>query len=102
MSFNDIRENKILAKITEFTVLIFTFIYCKHTVLLLLNFAYTVYCKIKPSRNGEISLPFTGLGKSCFSREFLLSQICLLRIFANLKFPKKCLNIQYIVYILHP
>ena len=42
MSFNYIRENKILAKITEFTVLIFTFIYCQHTVLYLLNFAYTV------------------------------------------------------------
>ena len=37
-----IRENKILSKITEFTVLIFTFIYCKQTVLFALNFAYTV------------------------------------------------------------
>ena len=34
--------------------------------------------KVKSSRNGKIILSFTDIGKSCPSREFLASQICLL------------------------
>ena len=56
-------------------------------VLFSRNFAYFV--KIKPSRNGEISLLFTDIGKSCPSREFLMSQVCILTVFAKIKFPRK-------------
>ena len=35
------------------------------------------FMKIKHSRNGKITLSFTDIRKSCPSREFLTSQICL-------------------------
>ena len=35
------------------------------------------FVKIKSSRNGEVTLSFTDEGKSCHSREFFTSQICL-------------------------
>ena len=38
----------------------------------------------KPSRNGEITLPFTDVGESCTSREFLTLPTCLLTLFAKL------------------
>ena len=44
------------------------------------------FVKIKPSRNGEITLPLIDIGKSCLCREFLTSQICLLTPFAKIKF----------------
>ena len=46
------------------------------------------FVKIKPSRNGEITLSFTDIGISCLSREFLTSQICLLTLFAKIKFSR--------------
>ena len=39
--------------------------------------------KIKPSQNGEITLLFTDIGKSCPSRESLMWQMCLNVIFGN-------------------
>ena len=48
--------------------------------------------KINTSRNDEIALSFTDLGKSCPSREFLTSQICILTIFAKIKFSRKFLD----------
>ena len=49
--------------------------------LLLLAFTVSLvfFAKIKPLRNSEITLSFTGVGKSCRSRECLASQICLLK-----------------------
>ena len=47
------------------------------------------FLKTKSSRNGVITLSFTDIGKSCPSREFLASQICLLMLFANIKFSRK-------------
>ena len=41
--------------------------------------------KIKPSKNGEITLSFTDIGKSCQRRELLTLQICLLTLFAEIK-----------------
>ena len=46
------------------------------------GFIFASFAKIKPSRNDEITLPFTEIGKSCPSSEFLTSQICLLMLFA--------------------
>ena len=40
--------------------------------------------KIKSSRNGEITLSFTDIGKSCPSSEFLTLQICLLTLLAKI------------------
>ena len=51
--------------------------------------------KIKSSRNGEITLSFTDIGKSCPSRKFLASQICLLTLFAKIKFSRKFPDLQY-------
>ena len=51
--------------------------------------------RIKLSRNGEITLSFTDIGKSCLSREFLTSQICLLTLFTKTKFSGKFVNLQY-------
>ena len=47
------------------------------------------FVKIKSSRNGEITLSFTDKNKSCPSREFLTSQICLLTLFTKIKFSRK-------------
>ena len=53
------------------------------------------FMKIKPSPNGEITLPFTDVGKSCTRCEFSTSQTCLLTLFAKIKFSLKFLNLQY-------
>ena len=53
------------------------------------------FVKIRPSRNGEITLSFTNIGKSCLSCEFLTSYIYLLRLFAKIKFSRKFPNVQY-------
>ena len=52
------------------------------------------FVKIKSSRNGEITLSFTDLGKSYHSREFLTSQICLVTLFAKIKFSRKFPDLQ--------
>ena len=43
------------------------------------------FVKIKSSRNGENILPFTNIGKSCPSRDFLMSKIGTLTLFAKIK-----------------
>ena len=53
------------------------------------------FAKIKASRNGESSLSFTDEGKSCQTRKFLTSLICLLTLFAKIKFSRKFPNLQY-------
>ena len=51
---------------------------------------------IKSSRNGEITLSFTGISKSCPSRKFLTSQnLRLLTLFAKIKFSRKFPNLQF-------
>ena len=49
-------------------------------------FAMTLFCetshmrsfvKIKPSRNGKITVSFIDIGKSCLNREFFTSLMCL-------------------------
>ena len=50
-------------------------------VLLLRSFV-----KIIPLQNGKISLMITDVDKSCPSCEFLTWQICLLTVFAKIKF----------------
>ena len=54
------------------------------------------FVKIKPSRNGEITLPSTDKVKTSPSREFLKSQICLLALFAKIKFSGKFPDLQYL------
>ena len=57
------------------------------------------FVKIKSFRNVEIPLSFAELGKSCPSREFLTSQLCLLTLFAKIEFSRKFPDLQYtIVY----
>ena len=41
--------------------------------------------KTKSSRNGDITLSITDLGKSYTSREFIAPQKCLLTLFARIK-----------------
>ena len=43
-----------------------------------------MFCKNKILRNGEIVLSFTDIGKSCPSRDFFTSQICLFTLFATI------------------
>ena len=47
------------------------------------------FVKIKPLKNSDVTLLFTDIGKSCPSREFLTSEICLFTIFAKIKFSQK-------------
>ena len=51
--------------------------------------------EMKPSRNGKITLSFIYIGKSCLSREFFTSLVCLLMLFAKIKFSRKYPNLQY-------
>ena len=53
------------------------------------------FVKIKSSRTGEIPLSFTEKGVSSPSREFLVSQICLLTPFAKIKCSRKFPDLQY-------
>ena len=50
------------------------------------------FVKIKTSRIGEIILSFTDTSKSSPCREFLTSQICVLTLFAKIKFSRKFPN----------
>ena len=54
----------------------------------LVSFVLRSFAKIKSSRNGKITLSFTDAGKSCPSCEFLMWQICLLTLFAKIKFSR--------------
>ena len=53
------------------------------------------FVKIKSPQIGEITLSFTDLSKSRPCREFLTSQICVLTLFAKIKFSQKFQNLQY-------
>ena len=53
------------------------------------------FVKIRSSINAEITLSFTDSGKSSPSREFLVSHICILRLFAKIKFSRKFPDLQY-------
>ena len=63
------------------------------------------FVKIKPLRIGNISLSFTDIGKSCPVPNFFTSQMCLLTLFAKLKFSLKFPNLQYwhklLICVLH-
>ena len=57
------------------------------------------FVKINPSRSAEVTQLFTDIGKSCPSHEFLALQICLLMLFAKIKFSQKFPNLQYRVVL---
>ena len=59
------------------------------------------FVKIKSWQNGEITLSFTDIEKSCPSREFLASQICLLTLFARIKTSRKFPDLLNTVYKMH-
>ena len=73
----------LLLSISEFFVMVFFRIYAK-------------FHENKPLLNGEITLLLSDIGKSCLSFKFLTSQICLLRLFANIKLSVKFPNLQNI------
>ena len=56
--------------------------------------------KIKSSQNGEINMLLIEIGKSCPSCKFLTSLICLLLLFAKIKFSRKFPDVQYVCLIL--
>ena len=55
------------------------------------------FVKIKSSRNGEIILSFTDIGTFVHHAAVAIftSQICLLTLFAKVKFSRKFPNLQY-------
>ena len=54
------------------------------------------FVKTKSSRNGEITLSTTDIGKSYPCSEFFRSQVCLLTLFAKIKFSQKFPDLQYL------
>ena len=56
--------------------------------------------KIKLSQNGKVTLSFIDKGKSCLSRKFFTSLICLLMLFAKIKFSRKFPNLQNECFLL--
>ena len=55
----------------------------KSEIIARVLFSLNGIVKTKSSRNGEITLSFTDIGRSCHSNEFLTPQICLLTLFAK-------------------
>ena len=53
------------------------------------------FAKIKPLRNDDCALSFSDIGKSYQIREFLKWKICILTLFAKIKFSRKFPNSQY-------
>ena len=59
------------------------------------------FLKIKSSRNGLITRLFTDEGKLCYSHNFLhRANICLIRLFAKIKFSQKFLSLQHSLSLL--
>ena len=54
------------------------------------------FMKIESPRNVLITLSFTDICKSFHSPEFLASQICLLTLFAKIKFSRIFPDLQYL------
>ena len=52
------------------------------------------FVKIKPLRSGKITLSFIHIGKPYLNGEFFTSLICLLMLFAKIKFLRKFPNLQ--------
>ena len=52
---------------------------------------------MKPSRNSETTLLFTDVGKS-LNHEYFTPQICLLTLFANIKYSRKIENLLFMSY----
>ena len=63
-------------------------------VLFSRNFAYAKLGENKILQ--RITLPFTNIGKSCPSGNFLSSQICLKSLFAKIKLSRKFPDLQYL------
>ena len=64
------------------------------------NFAYAKFREnIIVAKWRNHSMSFTDIGKSCLSRELLTSQICLLKLFAKIKFYQKFPHLQYHIYV---
>ena len=53
------------------------------------------FVKMKSSRNREITLSVTDIGKPCPSHEILTSLVCLLTLFAKIIFLRKFPDLQY-------
>ena len=53
------------------------------------------FVKMKSSRNREVTLSITDIGKPCPSREILTSLVCLLTLFAKIKFSRKFPDLRY-------
>ena len=66
-------------------------------LLFAVNWGFS-FVKIKSLRNGEITLSFIDVGKSCLSREFLTSQICILTLFSKIKISRKFPKLQYSLF----
>ena len=79
----------LLEKIADLLALL-----CVRFPCVFVTFQYGVFpmgsfMKIIPSRYGKISLLLTDEGKSCPSRKFLTWQICLLKLYMEIKFSQK-------------
>ena len=57
------------------------------------------FVKIKFSRNDDITLSTTDIGKSYHSRKFLWSQVCLLTLFAKISFSRKFPDLQFMIVV---
>ena len=53
-----------------------------------------MFVKIESSQIGKITLSFTDIGKSHLCSEFLMSKICVLTLFAKIKFSRNFPNLQ--------
>ena len=59
------------------------------------------FVKIKPSRNGKITLSFIDIGKSCLSREFFHITNMSFNAISKIKFSRKFPNLQSIFLFMY-
>ena len=66
------------------------------------NFAYAKFRENKALAKWQITWSFIDIGNCCLSRKCFTSLICLLMIFAKIKFSWKFPNLQYMPTTFHP
>ena len=94
IAFRSDQEWFLYIRTNAFTSFFFKLLSILARVLFSRNFAYAKFCE-KSLQNAEITLSFTNISKSWPRREFLASQICLLTLFAKIKFSRKFQDLQY-------
>ena len=97
LSYEDLSEKDTFVSIVKLVNFRESFIFAKLRIpregYIFAKLRMRSFVKIKPWRNGEITLSVADIGKSSPSHEFLNGQKCLITPFAKIKFSRKFSNL---------